>query len=197
MSEELRQLILKVMLPSLVLGVGYLLFYAQPMSKKLKLASVKLAKVQKDGPSTSSQRSKMIEAKTLPKTLETLKKKRATLRDLARQYGGNTSSLKRTQTIEAFAKVFKDHKLRLIQSGSAEKTALPQNIDWLVKQSNQGNAGESRELWQFEFYGRYLDAVKALDAVSVGPYQVVPVALNFDSKQANGVFQRWTIVIWV
>lgn len=197
MSEEVRQVLLKVMLPSLVIAVGYLLFYVQPTAKSLKAARSKLEKAKKGGSNLGALRSKSNELRKLPKTVEALKAKHKSLKNSVRKMSGSTSALERTRTIEAVAQVFKDNQLSLIQSGNVEKQSLPKNIEWLTKQRDPLQKGESKVLWQFEFFGRYLDAVKALEAVSKGPYQVVPVALNFDSKQASGVYQRWTIVIWV
>lgn len=197
MSEAARQVLLKVMLPSLIIAVGYLIFYVQPATKKLKAAQGKLEKAKKSGTNLGALGSKMKALKKLPKTVEALKAKHKGLKKSVAEVSGLTSSLKRTRTIEAVAQVFKDNQLSLIQSGSVEKKSLPKNIEWLIKQRDREQKGESKVLWQFEFYGRYLDAVKALEAVSKEPYQVVPVALDFDSKQASGVFQRWTIVIWV
>lgn len=200
MTEETRQTLLKVLIPSMLVVLVYIFGAAKASTLELQKLSQRLAKAQKNRPSLSQIHKLSLQQASQNKALTKLKGELKRLeQELGELAGSQDDAVRQTQRLEALTLLLKQHRLALVRSECVD-SELCENLHWLCQQQAGKKSGRKHKVWKFELIGRYKDVYKALSQLAGGAEAIYPVSLSLQNPNRdnpNNPLRSWTLVLWV
>jgi len=198
MSDERRQNILKVLTPSLAIGVVYIFAGFQGSQATLAKLERKLVAAKRQQPGLRTLRDQALELRALPERIAALGREQSSLtKELADVRRGRETAIDTTRRLEQLTLLLRRHELQLVQS-QATDAELCDNIRWLL---TEGVApGTRRRFWRFELIGRYADVYLALEELAEHAPGALPLSLTLQNPYRDNPespYRAWTLVVWV
>lgn len=223
MSAESRQVALQLALPALVLGVGYIWFGASAPQEELTRLRERLGKQSAaPGVSVGAQRRRMA---SVEEQLRAAQAERARVGELvAHLQGASSDDEERHACEEALIELFARRGVRLEGSGLVPAGfATPPSLEAAraaaraaareVQASGEAPATSRRRRrvapralpvsasapqvkpLLLRLRGNYLDVLAALEALGESELDLIPLALDLETRPVDGGLPRWSLVV--
>lgn len=196
MNAETRDSVLRMLLPALIVFMGYYFFFDRTTELNESAAKLTAAKAAAVDDLTLGmarmQSAESVEAQSkLKKEKEALESRWTQLTSFP-----TTTPAKRTAALRQLTRMLWDRGLYPFEESPAEQGGqLPASFDDVLKRLTTSNASTSR-LWQIRFYGRYSDVVDTLTSLSDSDVALVPVGLTMSEAKPETAWRVWTLLLW-
>lgn len=197
MSPETRDTVLRMLLPALLVGTGYLALFnrsgelsaAQAALEAARAAAVDDFAVQRAHMETAEKNAEKVAVQKEKDALD------ARWLQLTTFSAG--SPAQRASALRQLTRMLWDRGLYPFEESPAVGSGqLPASFDDVLKRlTAAGNTAQPR-LWQIRFYGRYADVVDTLTSLGDADLTLVPVGLTMSEANPDTAWRVWTLLLW-
>ena len=205
-DEEKRERLLKMVLPSLLVGVIYFVFVADTISKKTVEAEKGWRALKSKGISSAALPGVGRRKKSLDSKINQLKQERESLGGKMAEHTGFLDSPNYgNRVIDKLSYLLARNRLRVIDEGYAEtknsNTPSPSMPEMLYSVNQWlGNGSEKRTMtsWRVRFSGRYTDLHQALNQLAQERPAIIPYGLTMSEAEHSGDGTMvWSLMVWL
>lgn len=216
MEQSARDRILAMLLPAILVGAGYMLFFNKQKdldAAEAELAAAKASAV--DPMMVDLERMKLAELREkgdeLKAAVARLNERRAALATV-----GKAPPMLRTQALRQLSNMLWDRGLYPFEESPLEGTSakLSPSFDDVLKKlakpsSTSGGVAQSaaatpigsnsneQRVWRIRFYGRYSDVMRTLEALRDSESPVIPISLTMSEARTETQWRSWTLLLWI
>ncbi len=217
MEQSNRDRILAMLLPAILVGVGYFLFFNEQKSLDEARAGLQAAQIAAVGPeAVGLQRMKLAE---LQKEDGELKAATTMLMERRKELAsvGSISPVMRTQALRKLSGMLWERGLFPFEESSlqGESTRLSPSFDGVLKTlagppagtavnpfspppvASSNNIGGEQRVWRIRFYGRYADVLETLEALRDSDSPIIPISLTMSESRTETQWRSWTLLLWI
>lgn len=217
MEQSNRDRILAMLLPAILIGVGYFLFFNEQKTLDEVRAGLQAAQVAAVGPeAVGMQRMKLAE---LQKEADDLKAATTMLMERRKELAnvGSISPVMRTQALRKLSGMLWERGLFPFEESSlqGEATRLSPSFDGVLKTlagppagtvvnpfspppvASSASAGGEQRVWRIRFYGRYADVLETLEALRDSDSPIIPISLTMSESRTETQWRSWTLLLWI
>lgn len=201
MSHDSRQRLLFILLPALLIGVGYLLLFGRSAMEQLQRAEQRLADARSKATPRAQLEAEKARLSRLQREQQQLHTEEKTLQaHLDTLLATFASSQRRTEASAALSHLLHTHGLRLLEEMPQPldpKMPLPVTLQRLVARLKEQTTSTTVQLWQVRFSGRYLDVLAALESFGEGELLAIPLRLTMEEASVTTDQRRWSLLLWL
>jgi len=197
MNSETRDTVLRLLLPALLIGAGYIALFSRSGELSAAQAALEAARAAAVD-DFAVQRARMEAAKKDAEKLDVQKEKgELDARWLQLTSFSAGSPAQRASALRQLTRMLWDRGLYPFEESPAEGSGqMPASFgDVLKRLTPTGSAAQPR-LWQIRFYGRYSDVVDALTSLGDTDLALVPVGLTMSDARPETSWRVWTLLLW-
>lgn len=217
MEQSNRDRVLAMLLPAILIGVGYFLFFSEQKTLDEARAGLEAAKSSAVGPeAVGLQRMKLAamqkESSDLKAATTLLMERRKELASV-----GSISPIMRTQALRKLSGMLWERGLFPFEESSlqGESTRLSPSFDGVLKTlagppagttvnpfapqppTNSNAAAGEQRVWRIRFYGRYADVLETLEALRDSDSPIIPISLTMSESRTETQWRSWTLLLWI
>ena len=196
MNAETRDSILRMLLPGLLVFVGYVFFVSR--SAELRIAEDKLTAAKSSAVDNAALATARLQSMSQTEKQQAMKVEKDAIDARWTQLTSfpSTTPAKRAASLRQLTRMLWDRGLYTFDESPAEQGGqLPASFDDVLKRlATNGNT--STRLWQIRFYGRYADVVDTLASLSESDVALVPVGLTMSEAKPETSWRVWTLLLW-
>jgi hypothetical protein len=196
MNAETRDSVLRMILPALLVLIGYVFLFDR--TKELRESETSLASAKSSAVDEFAIGAARLQSATLSEEQAKLKKEKDDLDARWSRLSSfpSTNPAKRAAALRQLTRMLWDRGLYPFEEAPAEQAGqLPASFDDVLKRLTS-NGGTTSRLWQIRFYGRYADVVDTLSSLGDSDVALVPVGLTMSEAKPDTAWRVWTLLLW-
>lgn len=201
MRMSQRDKILLLVLPAMLVALGYGLFFLLPGMKTRAKLEKDLAAARGKLPSSAETAQAASRLRQADESLARAKKQQQELQtawqELTRPCVNHS---RRADRWTCLMSLLKRHQIHVVDhaphDGTAKhKTSLP--LEKLARSIAEQHTQEQPQLWRLHLVGSYLSVLKALEDLGSGEAVAIPVSLSMTRPDTATKLREWTILLWI
>jgi hypothetical protein len=199
-----RDRVLVLILPTLVVVIGYGWFFFRPLQKTLAANTVALRAARAKAPQTLAELAEVQSKLTLEKyQLQRLTAEKSNIRKCWEQAaGGCANAPDRNERIEKLNQLLTRYRLRLVDDSEAEPNGKDAKIcpalEHLAQHFSTMSSDQGKpQLRRVHVVGRYLDVLAALEDLAKGQVIAIPVGLTLKEAPLRYASREWVLLVWI
>jgi hypothetical protein len=197
MSPETRDTVLRMLLPAILVGAGYIALFSRSgelATAQEKLEAARAAAVDDFTVAQARRESTKLtdEKAALQKDKDAIEARWTQLTTFS-----SGSAAQRAAALRQLTRMLWDRGLYPFEeSPAAGSGQLPASFDEVLKRLATAGSSSQPRLWQVRFYGRYADVVDALTSLGDTDLALVPVGLTMTEANPETSWRVWTLLLW-
>ncbi|MBA4019317.1 MAG: hypothetical protein C0483_19295 [Pirellula sp.] len=216
MEQSNRDRVLAMLLPAILIALGYFLFFNE--QKTLDEARAGLLSAQAAAVSPEAVGMQRMRLAEMQKEASDLKTATALLMERRKELAsvGSISPVMRTQALRKLSGMLWERGLFPFEESAlqGESTRLSPSFDGVLKTLagppagttvnpfspppvvSSNTSGEQR-VWRIRFYGRYSDVLETLEALRDSGSPIIPISLTMSESRTETQWRSWTLLLWI
>lgn len=197
MKPETRDTVLRMLLPALLVGAGYIALFNR--SSELATAQEKLEAARAAAVDDFALMQARMAAAKLTDEKGAVQKDKDALDARWTQLTtfSSGSAAQRASALRQLTRMLWDRGLYPFEESPATGSGqLPASFDDVLKRLASAGGGTQPRLWQIRFYGRYSDVVDALTSLGDTDLALVPIGLTMSEANPATSWRVWTLLLW-
>ena len=194
-----RDRVLAMILPALIIGLGYGFFVLRGKVTELTRTQAALAKSKP--PSAAEFAVKHAEfAKATAETHLLEAKLAAVQKKWSYETAFCAAGCERLNRVEKLTNLLNKYRLTLLEDAGADSGAKDAKssptLDSLMKKIANLSDAQKPHLRRIRLYGRFVDVHDALEELAKGPVLAIPVGLSMKTTK-HADLREWTLLVWL
>lgn len=195
MDQKQREQLILILLPTMLVGLVYLLFFLRGQQRSHAALQQQLQQA-RDG--TSSDEELMV-AKTRADAAQrkcselqnNIAERTARLEQAAGYFGEDR---KQFTLFGQLAELMDEHQLVLVSQTVTDKLKMPKHQQQMLDNIDKWNGERELNFCEFEFQGRFADVQKLLADLERSDIAALPLSIDLKPSEDDGL-HRWTLVM--
>lgn len=190
MNTLSRQVVFRVCLCVIALGLVYTVFIAMPKTKQLQRMQTQVEQRENAEELQQQYRQVLLDRQATQRQIESLEDR---LEGLNAGQGSSAipvRAVSRADFVHEVSRRIKDHRLNVVEDRLIENQRLGRLPAYLQ------HAKDKLMLWEVTMTGSYENVARLLDTLSRDP-DVIPAGLSMEQLNLDSPTQRWTLRIWL
>ena len=199
MAMSNRDKMLALVLPALIVFIGYILFFFRGKLAENGKAAAELEAARAVAPSSEVVQTHELKVLELEKLRDEIKKELNENKSRCQALlAACAASTGRSERVAKLTRLMNKHDLDLLEDRNAEAAKEGKLSRALEKLSERAAdvGGPRPELRQVRFHGRYRDVHQLLQELSQGDVFAIPVGLTM-STNSDPERREWTMLVWI
>ena len=200
MTKVDRDKVLMLILPSLVVILGYGFFFLRGKVEASNSLAEGLVKAEAEAPSPARLADARQQKAGLQKEIAGLQSDIATLhKKWQNEAGCCARASRRNERVAKLTGLLSRFQMNILEDAEADPAKdgkLSTSLDWMGQHLAQMSDNQKPQLRCIRFQGRYADVQRALTEMSQGEVLAIPLALSMKTIE-DAQRREWTMLVWI